>query len=94
VILVVIMHLKELAISRKIHIYGNISVSSLVTTSDEGIKTNITRIEKNALDKTSLLCGDKHNDIRTEPDDSKMGLIAKEVELNVPEIVHTDDQKQ
>ena len=59
--------------------------------SDERIKTNITTIE-NTLDKTLLLRGVNHNDIRIEPDKLRMGLIAQEVELVIPEVVHTDEK--
>ena len=57
--------------------------------SDERIKTNIRTIE-NALDKTLLLRGVNYNDIRIDPDRLRMGLIAQEVELIIPEVVHTD----
>jgi hypothetical protein len=57
--------------------------------SDERIKTNIRTIE-NALDKTLLLRGVNYNDIRIDPDQLRMGLIAQEVELIIPEVVHTD----
>ena len=60
------------------------------TTSDERIKTNIKTIE-NALDKTLLLRGVNYYDFRIEPDRLKMGLIAQEAELIIPEVVHTDD---
>jgi hypothetical protein len=59
--------------------------------SDERIKTNIRTIE-NALDKTLLLRGVNYNDIRIEPDKLRMGLIAQEVELVIPEVVHTDEK--
>ena len=59
------------------------------TTSDERIKTNIKTIE-NALDKTLLLRGVNYYDFRIEPDRLKIGLIAQEVELIIPEVVHTD----
>ena len=59
--------------------------------SDERIKTNVRTIE-NALDKTLLLRGVNYNDFRIEPDKLKMGLIAQEVELIVPEVVHTDEE--
>ena len=59
------------------------------STSDEIIKTNIKTIE-NALDKTLLLRGDEYNDIRIEPEKKKIGLIAQEVELIIPEVVRTD----
>ena len=58
--------------------------------SDERIKTNIKTIE-NALDKTLLLRGVEYNDIRIEPEKTKIGLIAQEVELIIPEVVRTDD---
>ena len=61
------------------------------TGSDERIKTNITTIE-NALDKTLLLRGVEYNDIRIEPEKKKIGLIAQEVELIIPEVVHTDPE--
>jgi hypothetical protein len=54
--------------------------------SDERIKTNIKTIE-NALDKTLLLRGVEYNDIRIEPEKKKIGLIAQEVELIIPEVV-------
>ena len=60
------------------------------TTSDERIKTNIKTIE-NALDKTLLLRGVEYNDIRIEPEKKKLGLIAQEVELIIPEVVRTGD---
>jgi hypothetical protein len=59
--------------------------------SDERIKTNIKTIE-NALDKTLLLRGVEYNDIRIEPEKKKIGLIAQEVELIIPEVVRTDEQ--
>ena len=59
------------------------------STSDERIKTNIKTIE-NALDKTLLLRGVEYNDIRIEPEKKKIGLIAQEVELIIPENVRTD----
>jgi hypothetical protein len=58
--------------------------------SDERFKTNIQTIE-NALDKTLLLRGVNYNDFRIEPDQLKMGLIAQEVELIIPEVVHTNE---
>ena len=58
--------------------------------SDERFKTNIQTIE-DALDKTLLLRGVNYNDFRIEPDKKKMGLIAQEVELIIPEVVHTDE---
>ena len=60
------------------------------STSDERIKTNIKTIE-NALDKTLLLRGVEYNDIRIEPEKNKIGLIAQEVELIIPEVVHTGE---
>ncbi len=61
------------------------------TGSDERIKTNIKTIE-NSLDKTLLLRGVSYNDIRIEPERLKIGMIAQEVELIIPEVVHTDEQ--
>jgi hypothetical protein len=60
------------------------------TSSDERIKTNIKTIE-NALDKTLLLRGVEYNDIRIEPDKKRIGLIAQEVELIIPEVVGIDE---
>ena len=59
------------------------------STSDERIKTNIKTIE-NALEKTLLLRGVEYNDIRIEPEKKKIGLIAQEVELIIPEVNRTD----
>ncbi len=59
--------------------------------SDERIKTNIKTIE-NALDKTLLLRGVEYNAIRIEPDRKRIGLIAQETELIVPEVVRTDEE--
>jgi hypothetical protein len=61
------------------------------TSSDERIKTNIKTIE-NALDKTLLLRGVEYNDFRIEPERKRIGLIAQEVELIVPEVVRNDDE--
>ena len=58
--------------------------------SDERIKTNIKTIE-NALDKTLLLRGVEYKDIRIEPERKRIGLIAQEVELIIPEVVRTGD---
>jgi hypothetical protein len=60
------------------------------TGSDERIKTNIKTIE-NALDKTLLLRGVEYNDIRIEPERKRIGLIAQEIELIIPEVVRTGD---
>jgi len=60
------------------------------TGSDERIKTNIKTIE-NALDKTLLLRGVEYNDFRIEPKRKRIGLIAQEVELIIPEVVRTGD---
>ncbi len=62
------------------------------TGSDERIKTNIKTIE-NALDKTLLLRGVEYNDIRIEPEKKRIGLIAQEVELIMPEVVRTGDDR-
>ena len=59
--------------------------------SDERIKTNIKTIE-NALDKTLLLRGVEYNHVLIEPERKKIGLIAQEVELIIPEVVRTDEQ--
>ena len=59
------------------------------TGSDERIKTNIKTIE-NALDKTLLLRGVEFNLI-LEQEKKRIGLIAQEVELIIPEVVHTDE---
>jgi hypothetical protein len=56
------------------------------SSSDERIKTNIKTIE-NALEKTLLLRGVEYNDFRIEPDKKRIGLIAQEVELIIPEVV-------
>ena len=63
--------------------YGFTSVS------DERVKTNIKTID-NALDKILLLRGVEYNDFRIEPEKKKIGLIAQEAELIIPEVVHTD----
>ena len=60
-------------------------------TSDERIKTNIKTIE-NALDKTLLLRDVEYNDFKIDPDKKKIGLIAQEVELIIPEVVQTGDE--
>ena len=39
-----------------------------------------------------LLRGVNYNDIRIDPDQLRMGLIAQEVELIIPEVVHTDEK--
>ena len=59
--------------------------------SDERIKTNIKTIE-NALDKTLLLRGVEYNDIRIEPERKRIGLIAQETELIIPEVVRTSEE--
>ena len=58
--------------------------------SDERIKTHIRTIE-NALDKTLLLRGVEYNDFRIEPERKRIGLIAQETELIIPEVVRTGD---
>ena len=60
-------------------------------TSDERVKSNIKTIE-NALDKTLLLRGVEYYDFRIEPEKKKIGLIAQEVELIIPEVVGVDEQ--
>ena len=54
------------------------------------MKTNIKTIE-NAIDKNLLYRGVQYNDIRIDPDKTKIGLIAQEVELIIPEVVQTGD---
>ena len=73
------------------NIDGSILMTHGYSSSDERIKTNIKTIE-NALDKTILLRGVNYNDFRTEPDKLRMGLIAQEVELIIPEVVGTDEK--
>jgi hypothetical protein len=65
---------------------GSIVMQYGYSTSDERVKTNIKTIE-NALEKTLLLRGVEYNDFRIEPDKKRIGLIAQEVELIVPEVV-------
>jgi len=60
------------------------------TSSDERLKTDIKTIEQ-ALDKTLLLRGVEYKRFEIEPDITKLGLIAQEVELIVPEVVRTGD---
>ena len=60
------------------------------TSSDERLKTDIKTIE-NGLDKTLLLRGVEYKRFEIEPDRTKLGLIAQEVELIVPEVVRTGD---
>ncbi len=50
------------------------------------ITSNIRTIE-NALDRALLLRVVEYIDFRLEPDRHKIGLIAQEVELIIPEIV-------
>ena len=59
------------------------------TGSDERIKTNIKTIE-NALDKTLLLRGVEFN-LNIEPERKRIGLVAQETELIIPEVVRTDE---
>ena len=47
---------------------------------------------ENALDKTLLLRGVEYNDFRIEPERKRIGLIAQEVELIVPEVVRTSEE--
>jgi hypothetical protein len=61
------------------------------TSSDERLKTDIKTIEQ-ALDKTLLLRGVEYKRFETEPDITKLGLIAQEVELIVPEVVRTSEE--
>ena len=65
---------------------GSIVMQYGYSTSDERVKTNIKTIE-NALEKTLLLRGVEYNDFRIEPDKKRIGLIAQEVELIIPEVV-------
>jgi len=65
---------------------GSIVMQYGYSSSDERIKTNIKTIE-NALEKTLLLRGVEYNDFRIEPDKKRIGLIAQEVELIIPEVV-------
>jgi hypothetical protein len=60
------------------------------TGSDERIKSNIKTIE-NALDKTLLLRGVEFN-LNIEPERKRIGLIAQEVELIIPEVVRTSEE--
>ncbi len=59
--------------------------------SDERIKKNMKTIE-NGLDKTLLLRGVEYNHFRIEPERKRIGLIAQEVDLIIPEVVRTDDE--
>ncbi len=60
------------------------------TSSDDRLKTEIKTIE-NGLDKTLLLSGVEYKRFEIEPDITKLGLIAQEVELIVPEVVRKGD---
>ena len=44
------------------------------------------------FDKNILLRGVNYNDFRIEPDKLRMGLIAQEVELIIPEVVNIDEK--
>jgi hypothetical protein len=57
--------------------------------SDERIKSNIKAIE-NALDKVLLLRGVEFT-FNIEPERKRIGLIAQETELVIPEVVRTDE---
>ena len=57
--------------------------------SDERIKSNIKTIE-NALGKVLLLRGVEFT-FNLEPERKRMGLIAQETELIIPEVVRTDE---
>ena len=43
------------------------------------------------MDKTLLLRGVEYNDFRIEPERKRIGLIAQETELIIPEVVRTGD---
>ena len=80
------------SLSLLINSYGVVAMQYGYTgVSDERIKTNIKTIE-NALDKTLLLRGVEYNDFRIEPERKRIGLIAQEVELIVPEVVRTSEE--
>ena len=85
------IHYAAPANSLIMNIDGSILMTHGYSSSDERIKTNIKTIE-NALDKTILLRGVNYNDFRNEPDQLRMGLIAQEVELIIPEVVGTDEK--
>jgi hypothetical protein len=72
--------------------YGDGAVGTkngnVVSTSDERLKTDIYTIE-NALEKTLLLRGVNYTLIQEQT--KSIGLIAQEVELIVPEVVHEYD---
>jgi hypothetical protein len=57
--------------------------------SDGRIKSNIETI-KNSLDKTLLLRGVEFY-LNIEPERKRLGLVAQDVELIVPEVVRTDE---
>ena len=80
------------ALSLLINSYGVVAMQYGYTgVSDERIKTNIKTIE-NALEKTLLLRGVEYNDFRIEPERKRIGLIAQEVELIIPEVVRTSEE--
>lgn len=73
-----------------LNVYGNIGITgSILTTSDEKIKTNITTIN-NALDKILKCRGVSFNYINNSNNKPEIGVIAQEIEKILPDIVETD----
>ena len=77
-----------------VHGSGEITVNkAIVTSSDRTLKKNITTLE-NSLDKINMLRGvnfDWKDESRNIKGKQKVGFIAQEIEVVIPELVNVDD---
>ncbi|MCQ2958812.1 MAG: tail fiber domain-containing protein [Bacteroidales bacterium] len=71
--------------------YVNIQCGSISQSSDSTLKTNITKLEQNALSKICKLNGYTYNWKNDEEKKIQVGFIAQEVEQIFPELVETID---
>jgi sugar lactone lactonase YvrE len=69
-----------------------INSGGLSTPSDERLKTNIETLT-NVLSSIKQVRGIRYN-LKSDPENAQIGVIAQEIEVVFPELIHTDDSNE